>query len=262
MVLVDTHTHLYLPEFENDLGLSIDRAINAGVRYMYIPNIDHASIKPMLLICNQYPKYCFPMLGMHPTSVKENFKEELSNICDYIHHTHFVAIGEIGIDLYWDKTHLSEQVEAFRIQLDLALEHNLPVVIHCRDAYQVIMNVLNDYRDKPLHGVFHAFSGPKENAQEIIKRGFLLGIGGVLTYKNSKLGDVIAHIPLQHLVLETDAPYLTPVPKRGERNESAYVNYVCQKIADLQQVDPEEVARITTANALSLFKHENRIFNT
>lgn len=254
MKLIDTHTHLYLPEFETDLPQVISRAINQGVKYLLIPNIDLESVEPMLKVCSQYPDSCFPMLGIHPTSVKNNFRPELETILNFYEPGRFVAIGEIGIDLYWDKTYLKEQIEAFRQQLDFALEKNLPVVIHCRDSFQPIADVLKDYKGKPLTGVFHAFSGPQEQADIIIKLGFKLGIGGVLTYKNAKLKDVLAHVPLEHIVLETDSPYLTPVPKRGERNESAYVSFVCQKLAEIKETSMEEVAEITTNNALNLFK--------
>lgn len=254
MILVDTHTHLYLPEFDQDLPQAIARATNMGVQYLLIPNIDLESVEPMLRVCNQYPSTCYPMLGLHPTSVKPGFQQELDLILKYYEGHHYIAIGEIGIDLYWDKTHIAEQIEAFRIQLDFALQHNLPVVIHCRDSFQPIMEVLKDYKGKPLRGVFHAFSGPREQADLIIKQGFKLGIGGVLTYKNSKLKDTLATIPLEHIVLETDSPYLTPVPKRGERNESAYVSYVCQKLAEIKNMNTDEVAEVTTANALELFR--------
>jgi TatD DNase family protein len=258
MILADTHTHLYLPEFEKDLPQAISRALNSGVKYLFIPNIDLGSVEPMLKICHQYPANCFPMLGMHPTSVKADYQTELHAIFRYLDNAPFVAIGEIGLDLYWDKTHLAEQKEAFRYQLDMALQKDLPVVIHCRESFQEIISVLDDYRTTPLKGVFHAFSGPKEHAEEIIKRGFYLGIGGVLTYKNSKLGEVITALPLDRIILETDAPYLTPVPKRGERNESAYIPYICQKIADLRGKSSEEVGRITTENALTLFKQHGK----
>lgn len=254
MTLIDTHTHIYLPEFDNDLPQTISRAVNQGVKYLFLPNIDLASVEPMLSVCSQFPDTCFPMIGMHPTSVKQDFKKELEAVLSHYQPGKYIAVGEIGIDLYWDKTHLSEQIEAFRTQLDFALQHNLPAVIHCRDSFQAIMDVLKDYKNKQLSGVFHAFSGPKEQAEIIIKQGFKLGIGGVLTYKNAKLKDVLAQIPLEHIVLETDSPYLTPVPKRGERNESAYVNYICQKLAEIKETDMAEVAAITTQNALNLFK--------
>jgi TatD DNase family protein len=258
MTLVDTHTHLYLPEFDGDLPQTVSRAINQGVKYLFLPNIDLESIDPMLRVCRQFPDNCFPMLGIHPTSVKPGYRQELDAILHRFDQDRFIAIGEIGIDLYWDKTHVAEQTEAFRLQLDFALQHDLPVVIHCRDSFQPIVNVLHDYKGKPLRGVFHAFSGPREQADIIIRLGFKLGIGGVLTYKNAKLRDTIAPIPLEHIVLETDAPYLTPVPKRGERNESAYVSFVCQKLAEIKNMDMEEVAAITTANALELFRMHNR----
>jgi TatD DNase family protein len=258
MTLIDTHTHLYLPEFENDLAPTISRSVNQGVKYLLLPNIDLESVEPMLNVCQKHPESCFPMIGIHPTSVKEGYKEEMAAVFNYFEPQKFIAVGEIGIDLYWDKTYIAEQIEAFRFQLDFALEHDLPVVIHCRDSFQPIMDVLKDYKNKPLKGVFHAFSGPREQAELIIKQGFKLGIGGVLTYKNSKLKDTLAPISLEHIVLETDSPYLTPVPKRGERNESAYVLYVCQKLAEIKGLSLEEVAEITTRNALGLFKIKHK----
>lgn len=257
MILVDTHTHLYLPEFDTDLAQTITRATNQGVKYMLLPNIDLESVEPMLRVCNQYPDLCFPMLGLHPTSIKQDYRAELDSILKLFEADKYIAIGEIGIDLYWDKTYLAEQTEAFRIQLDFALQHDLPVVIHCRDSFQPIVNVLKYYKGKGLRGVFHAFSGPAEQADIIIKLGFQLGIGGVLTYKNSKLKDTLALVPLKHIILETDSPYLTPVPKRGERNESAYVSYVCQKLAEIKEMSMDEVAQITSANAIKLFKLKN-----
>lgn len=258
MTLIDTHTHLYLPEFDNDLAQAIARSVNQGVKYLLLPNIDKKSVEPMLNVCQKHPENCFPMIGIHPTSVKDGYKEEMAAVFDYFEPMKFIAVGEIGIDLYWDKTYFAEQIEAFRFQLDFALKHDLPVVIHCRDSFQPIMDVLKDYKNKSLRGVFHAFSGPKEQADLIIKQGFKLGIGGVLTYKNSKLKDTLAPIPLEHIVLETDSPYLTPVPKRGERNESAYVLYVCQKLAEIKGLKMEEVAEITTRNALELFKIQHQ----
>lgn len=257
MIVADTHTHLYLSEFGPDLAQVISRAVNQGVKYMLLPNIDTETVEPMLKVCSEFPDCCFPMLGLHPTSVKENYQTELDGIFGNFDPKKFIAIGEIGIDLYWDKTFLTQQIEVFRFQLDLALENNLPVVIHCRDSFQPIMDVLKDYKNKPLKGVFHAFSGPKEQAELIIKQGFKLGIGGVLTYKNSKLKDTLAPISLEHIVLETDSPYLTPVPKRGERNESAYVLYVCRMLAEIKGLTTEEVADITTRNAMELFGLNN-----
>ncbi|NJK96437.1 MAG: TatD family hydrolase [Bacteroidales bacterium] len=256
-MLVDTHTHLYLPEFDTDLPQAVSRAVNQGVKYMFLPNIDLESINPLLKVCSQFPENCFPMLGMHPTSVKADYKKELDAILGYFDKAPFIAIGEIGIDLYWDKTYLKEQIEAFRFQLDFALTKNLPVVIHCRDSFQPIMDVLKDYKNTSLTGVFHAFSGPIEQAEMIIRHGFKLGIGGVLTYKNAKLKDTLALVSPEHIILETDSPYLTPVPKRGERNESAFVTYVCHKLAETKNMRMEELADITTANALKLFNIRN-----
>lgn len=253
MILTDTHTHLYLEQFDEDRSSVVERAIQKGVEYMILPNIDSKSIDAMLDVCNQFPKNCFPMIGLHPTSVFENYEEELNIVETFLANQCFRAIGEIGIDLYWDKTFVKEQEIAFKYQIALANKYDLPIVIHSRNSMNEIFRVLEEVNLAELKGVFHCFSGSLEDAQRIIDMGFLLGIGGVVTFKNSNLPSIIEQIDTKHLLLETDAPYLTPVPFRGKRNESAYTYYVAEKIAKIKNVPIEAIAEITTANAKKLF---------
>jgi len=253
MILCDTHTHLFVNQFDKDRAEAIKRAMNLGVKYFFLPNIDCKSIEPMLKLATQYPENCFPMLGLHPTSVKENYRSELKKLKCRLDDGLFYAIGEVGIDLYWDKTHLSEQIAAFEQQIAWAKDYDLPLVIHARDSFDEIFEVLDRLHDEHLRGILHAFSGTLKQARKIIDYGFLLGIGGVVTYKNSGLDKVVQQLDLKHIVLETDSPWLTPVPKRGQRNESAYVYHIAQKIANLHQISITQVAEITTQNALNLF---------
>jgi hydrolase, TatD family len=254
MEFIDTHTHLFLSDFEEDCSAVITRAIAAGVSPMLLPNIDKETIAPMLAMCNNFPANCFPMMGLHPTSVKEDYKEQLEIIESELQKHKFVAVGEVGIDLYWDKTFFDQQCEAFAYQIELARKFSLPLVIHCRESFDEILDVLRANKNSSLYsGVFHSFSGNIEQACEVIQMGFKIGINGTITFKNSKLGDVIRELDMEHLLLETDSPFLTPVPKRGQRNESSYIQYVAQKIADVKEVSLEEVARVTTSNAKSLF---------
>ena len=253
MFFVDTHTHLYLEEFDADRHEMIQRAFDNNVNYMLLPNIDSFSIKGMMNLCEHYPKNCFPMMGLHPTSVKENYKEELKKMEEQFSIRDFTAVGEIGIDLYWDKTFKKQQEEAFRFQIDLALEKKLPIVIHSRESFDDIFSILEDYRNSGFTGVFHCFTGNDEQADKIIGLGFKLGIGGVVTFKNSGLDKAIANIDLSHLILETDAPYLTPTPYRGKRNESAYIPLIAEKIAQIKNTSLENVAKTTTKNAIELF---------
>jgi TatD DNase family protein len=251
---IDTHAHLYLPEFDADRGSVVETAVYRGVNRILLPNIDSATIEPMNKLAEQFPGVCFPMMGLHPTSVKDNYREELDRVKKELLKKRYCAVGEIGIDLYWDKTHLKEQTIAFSEQLDLSLKFNLPVAIHARESFDEILDVLNDYRNKDLHGVFHAFTGTPAIAQDIISRGFLLGIGGVITYKKSTLPDVIRETDLSHIILETDSPFLTPVPFRGKRNESSYIPYIAETIGKIKDIPAEEVARVTTENACKLFQ--------
>lgn len=253
MLLTDTHTHLYSAEFEIDRKQVIERAIAAGVKKLFLPNIDSSSIEGMMELCTQFPENCFPMMGLHPTSVKENYEEELAIVKEWLGKYKFCAVGEIGIDLYWDKTFFTQQQLAFETQIKWANEFSLPIVIHSRNSFNEIVEVLQKNKNENPHGIFHCFSGSKEQAEQAISLGFKLGIGGVLTYKNSGLVQAIADIDLKHLVLETDSPYLTPVPHRGKRNESGYITLVAQKLAEIKNISVDEVAEITTANAKEVF---------
>lgn len=256
MLLIDTHTHLYEDQFSEDREQMIQRAFEANVKKLLIPNVDSESIQPMLSICQQYPTQIFPMLGLHPCYVKpETYKQELENIYSYLKNNSVVAIGEIGIDLYWDKTTLDIQKEAFELQCDWAIEHQLPIAIHSRESTYILIDILKQRKAVPK-GVFHCFTGSYEEAKEIIKLGFYLGIGGVVTYKNTHLRETLAKIDLQHIVLETDAPYLPPHPHRGKRNESAYIPLIAEMLSNVYQQPIEAIAEQTSRNALELFKLE------
>ena len=253
MILTDTHTHIYYEADAAELTAKMQRCLDAGVSRLFLPNVDSASIPMVMGLAAQYPANCFPMLGLHPCDVKENFKEELQSIYEAIPQQKIYAIGEIGIDLYWDKTTLEIQIEAFKTQISWAKSMNLPIVIHCREAFDEVYRVLLEEQDDQLRGIFHCFTGTLEQAQKIIDLGFYLGIGGVVTYKNSGLDAVVAQLPLSHLVLETDSPYLTPVPFRGKPNESSYLVHIAQKVADLHQMPLGELAALTTENSRKIF---------
>lgn len=253
MELVDTHCHLYGEEFTADIDQVIERAKAAGVKRFYLPGIDSTAIPSMLELEARFPGECIAMMGLHPCYVKENYLEELEVVRQWLQQRKFAAVGEIGLDFYWDRTFEVQQYEAFRTQIGWAKEYSLPIVIHSRNSTQECINIVKEFRDGGLKGVFHCFSGSVELARQIVQQGFLLGIGGVLTYKNAGLPEVLKDIPLEHIVLETDAPYLTPVPFRGKRNESSYLTHIIAKLAEVKEMDVEEVARITTANAASLF---------
>ncbi|MNE39116.1 putative deoxyribonuclease YcfH [compost metagenome] len=220
---------------------------------MFLPNVDSGTIQHVFDLATKYPENCFPMMGLHPCSVKDNYEKELTVIKQAIDANKIYAIGEIGIDLYWDKTHLEEQKKAFKTQIGWAKELNLPIVIHCRDAYNEIIEVLEEEKDEKLRGIFHCFGGSVEQAQKVINLNFYLGIGGVVTYKNSGLDKTVAAINPEHIVLETDAPYLTPVPYRGKPNETSYLVHIAQKVADLYQMDIVKLAKITTENSVKIF---------
>jgi len=253
MVLTDTHTHLYYETDPQVLTALMQRSLDNQVSRLFLPNVDVASIPLVMNLANLYPENCFPMLGLHPCDVKETYKEVLASIYAAIPAQKIYAIGEIGIDLYWDKTTLAQQIEAFEIQINWAKDLNLPIVIHCRDAFEEVYALLLKHRDEKLRGIFHCFTGTLKQAQQIIELGFYLGIGGVVTYKNAGLDAVVAQIPLENLVLETDSPYLPPVPFRGKPNESSYLVNIAQKVADLHQIPIEEIARITTENSTKIF---------
>lgn len=254
MKLIDTHSHIYSEAFDEDIAEAIQRAKDANVGQIFLPNIDSESIEPMFKLVKNYPDYCLPMMGLHPTSVKENYKEELA-ICEkWLNNEDFIAIGEIGIDLYWDKTYLKEQQFAFEKQLTWAVERELPVVIHARESFSEIFEVLESFRSKKLTGVFHSFTGNLEQANKAIEMGFILGLNGILTFKNSGLDRVVKEIDTKYLILETDSPYLAPTPKRGKRNESAYVAFIAEKLAEIHNLSLAEITEITSLNAQSLFK--------
>ncbi|RPE13981.1 TatD family deoxyribonuclease [Chitinophaga lutea] len=251
---IDTHAHLYSAEFDRDRPEMIDRAIRQGVNRLLLPNIDETSIPGMLQLEADYPEVCLPMMGLHPCYVGENVEEQLTIVQNWLEQRKFWAVGEIGLDFYWDKTQLDRQYLAFRRQISMALAYDLPIAIHSREATRACIDVVKELHDGHLTGVFHCFSGTREEAQEIIDMGFYLGIGGVVTFKKAGLDVLLADIDLEHIVLETDAPYLAPVPYRGKRNESAYIPLVAERIADVKNLKIEEVAAITTGNAQKLFK--------
>ena len=253
MIITDTHTHLYSNEFDEDRDQMIQRAIEAGVSRFFIPAIDSAFTQAMYDLENDYPKNIFLMMGLHPTHVKDNYLEELQHVEEELAKRKFYAVGEIGIDLYWDKTHLEEQKEAFRKQIQLAKQYKLPIVIHCREAFEEIFEILEEEKTVDLFGIFHCFSGTYEQALQAISYNMKLGIGGVVTFKNGKIDQFLSQIDLKHLVLETDSPYLAPIPHRGKRNESSYLVNVVDKLALIYKLPNEEIARITTENSRAIF---------
>ncbi len=253
MEFIDTHTHLYLPEFDGDREAVIQRAREAGVSKMFLPNIDRESVQPMMELVGQFPDACYPMMGLHPGSVDAAHEQNLKKIREQLDQIPVYAIGEIGIDLYWDQTYREEQMHVFSIQLRWALDRDLPVVIHIRNSFPEVFEVLESVWATGGKGIFHCFSGNLAQARRAIDMGFLLGIGGVLTFRNSGLQQVVKQVGLEHLVLETDAPYLAPVPYRGKRNESSYLPLVAEALAGIREVPVEEVSRHTTRNANTLF---------
>lgn len=253
----DTHAHIYLDDFDVDREDMLNRAYGQGVKKIYMPNIDHTSIDRMLELEEQSKGSCFSMMGLHPCSVKKDFEKELYIVEDWLAKRKFKAIGEMGTDLYWDKTFWNEQLETFRIQVDWAKKYSLPIVIHCRESLDQTIELVEQLSDGRLTGVFHCFTGTVEQAERIIKIGFYLGIGGVSTFKKGGMDVVIPDVDINHIVLETDSPYLAPVPHRGKRNEPAYIPLVAARIAELKKVSLEEVQKITTQNAAKLFQDEN-----
>ncbi|MCB0802576.1 MAG: TatD family hydrolase [Flavobacteriales bacterium] len=254
MQFIDTHTHLYSEQYNEDRTKAIQKAIELGLDKFFLPNIDSSSIEGMHALQTEFPNHCYPMMGLHPCSVDKNFEKELLLMESKLAEYKYIAIGEIGIDLYWDKTFLAQQEIAFRTQINWAKERKLPIVIHCRDAFNEILSILDEVNDDKLFGVFHCFTGTIEQAKHILNYGkFKLGIGGVVTFKNSGLDRVVQQLELKDLVLETDSPYLAPIPYRGKRNESAYLIHIAEKLADLYQVPIEEIAEKTSQNALEIF---------
>jgi TatD DNase family protein len=253
MKFIDTHTHLYVKEFKEDIDEVIQRAVDDGVEQFYLPAIDSSETSALLDLEKKYPGKIFAMAGLHPCSVKDDFKDELEKIEEQLSEREFAAIGETGLDFYWDTTFTKQQYESLHIHARWAIQYKRPLVIHTRNAMQETIDLVKEYKSKGLYGVFHCFSGTEENAKKIINTGFLLGIGGVLTFKNSGLAEVIKEIDIQHLVLETDSPYLAPVPFRGKRNESSHLKYIVQKLAEVKNISAEEVGQQTSKNAEFLF---------
>lgn len=253
MQLIDTHCHLYSKSFAGDIEETIHRAEKEGVERFYLPAIDSGDLEAMLALEERYPGKCVAMMGLHPCSVKADYASELKLAEEWLGRRHFVAVGEIGLDFYWDRTFEPQQYEAFHRQIEWALHYDIPIVIHSRNSMAESIGMIREHQKGLLRGIFHCFSGDAAAAREITDLGFYLGIGGVLTYKNSGLAEALAQVDLEHMVLETDAPYLSPVPFRGKRNESAYLKYIAARLAEVKGVPVEAVARITTANAQKIF---------
>ncbi len=254
MQLIDTHAHLYLKQFDSERSFILKRAVDAGVSRVLLPNIDENTIKPMLQVCAEFPDNCCPMMAIHPTSIKKEYHKQLHVVEEQLKKQNFCAVGETGIDLYRDKTFSKEQSIAFEKHIEMAYQYDLPLVIHSRNSLDEIFKILQNNNNQRLRGVFHCFPGDVEQAYRVIELGFMIGIGGVVTYKNSTMVKVAQEIDLEHILLETDAPYLAPVPERGKRNECSYLIYVAEKIADIKKTDIKTVASITSKNALDLFK--------
>lgn len=253
MIITDTHTHLYSEAFDDDRREMMQRALDANVHRFFIPAIDSAHTNAMLQLEKDYPKKVFLMMGLHPTSVRDNYKDELQHVEEMLASRHFYAVGEIGIDLYWDKSTLAIQQEAFKYQIQLAKKYKLPIVIHCRDAFDEIFEVLDGEKDADLFGIFHCFTGIFEQAQKAISYNMKLGIGGVVTFKNGGIDQFLNQIDIKHIVLETDSPYLAPKPYRGKRNESSYITKVVEKLSELYGLSEEKIAEITTENSKAVF---------
>lgn len=253
MMLTDTHTHLYAEQFDEDRDQMIRKAINLGITRFFIPAIDSNYYQKMYALEKNFPDNVFLMSGLHPTHVKADFEKELEIVKKQLDSHKFYAVGEIGMDLYWDKTFIKEQQEAFLVQISWAKERGLPIVIHCRDAFNEIFDVLDKVNDDRLFGIFHCFTGNEQQANQIIDYGFKLGIGGVVTFKNGGIDKFLSKIPIQHIVLETDSPYLAPAPYRGKRNESSYLVNILSKLVEIYDMTPEEIARITTQNSRDIF---------
>ncbi|MBL4657597.1 MAG: TatD family hydrolase [Flavobacteriales bacterium] len=259
-MFVDTHTHLFLEQFSGDIDDVMSRVVSNDIQRVYLPNIDRSTFDDMMNLVRNYPDLCFPLIGLHPCSVDDKYEEELAFVEEKAKEGGFLGIGEIGIDLYWDKSYLEQQKDAFARQIELSKSLNLPIIIHCRESFDEIFEVVDKVNDDKLFGVFHCFTGDLSQANRIIDYGgFKLGMGGVLTFKNSGLDKTIADVALEHLVLETDSPYLAPVPYRGKRNESSYLVEVAAKLAEVKGVSMNEVAEITTENANQLFKYGQAI---
>lgn len=259
MELVDTHSHIYLPEFAEDRDEVVARAVAAGVGTIILPNVDMQTVAPMLELCSRYPALCHPAMALHPTEVREDYRQVLQTVEQELATGRYAAVGECGIDLYWDQTFRREQLDAFAQHLRWASQFRLPVIIHCREAFEEVMQTVESMQDGSLSGVFHCFSGTPDEARRVLDAGFMLGIGGVVTYKKSQLPDVVRAAGIEHLLLETDSPYLAPVPFRGRRNESAHVLLVAQKVAEAAGCTVEAVAEATTRQAKAMFLGNNNL---
>jgi TatD DNase family protein len=252
-MIIDTHSHIYLTEFDIDRNAMLSRAENEGIGLILMPAIDNETHTSMINVAEAFAGKCLSMMGLHPCSVKESYTQELQIVKEYFERRSFVAVGETGLDFYWDKTFTREQYDSFQTQIELALQYDIPIVIHSRNSIDECLKVIGENQKGTLKGVFHCFSGNKEQAKEIIDLGFYLGIGGVVTFKNSGLDNVMADVEMKNIVLETDAPYLAPVPFRGKRNECSYLKYVVEKLSEIKNLSKEEISVITTKNAKELF---------
>ncbi len=260
--MIDTHSHIYEPVFRADREDVIMRAKQAGVELILLPNINAESIEQMLDLCYRYPDYCFPMMGLHPTDIEEDYKQVLIDMEALLKAPDhpYIAIGEVGLDYYWDKSKAKEQEETFRIQIEWAIKYHLPLMIHSRSAHRQLVTAISEYKGEEISGVFHCFGGTTDEALELLQfPGFALGIGGVVTYKNSPLPETLASVPLERIVLETDSPYLAPVPYRGKRNESSYVAEVLQKVAQIYNVSEKQAESVTNNNARRIFQRLNKL---
>ena len=250
---VDTHAHIYADAFDPDRAEVMQRAADHAIGKVFMPNIDHTSIDGMLDLEQKYPSICYPMMGLHPCHVKKDFEKELYLVESWLNKRKFSAVGEMGTDLYWDKTFWDQQVEAFTVQVGFAKKHDLPIVVHCRESIDETIALVEKLQDGKLKGVFHCFTGSQEQAEKLIKLGFYLGIGGVATFKKGGAENVVPHVPLDRIVLETDSPYLAPTPNRGKRNEPAYIPLIAQRVAELKNSNLADVQAATTRNAIRLF---------
>jgi TatD DNase family protein len=252
LAMIDTHAHIYAPEFDADRKEMLEKAFKVGISHIFMPNIDHTSIDAMLELEAAYPGKCLAMMGLHPCYVNASFEKELQIVEAWLDKRNFIAVGEIGLDFYWSTEFRKQQEEAFKFQVQLAKKHGLPIVVHCRNSFSETVELLQEIGTEGLKGIFHCFTGSLEDAQKVTKMGFLLGIGGVSTFKNGGLDKVLPYVDISHIVLETDSPYLAPVPYRGKRNESSYLPLIAQQVADLKQMPVEQLSTITTENALQL----------
>lgn len=252
-MFIDTHAHLYLDQFKNDLAQVINDAKNRNVLKIFLPNIDRSTVSDMLELSKSYPDICYPMIGLHPCNVKQDYMDELEFIESELSRNRYYGMGETGIDLYWDQQYREEQIKSFEHQILLARKNDLPVIIHSREALDLTIELIEKHQDGRLKGIFHCFNGSLEQCKKVVELNFLMGLGGVISYKNAKLDDMVKWMPIEHMVLETDAPYLAPVPYRGKRNESAYIPEIARKIAEIRAEPVEYIEKRTTINALKLF---------